>query len=159
MFHALLEASIRIGAMTEFWYSVQRRDVFRINPRNLVRGTLGNQNYLFGQLGLRSLITRADFGFSRLEDAPIPAILLELVGDEAIAELGIVGMDVDDDVGQVGVVEISHVFYEDCTQSIFGSGRSRICVPNQRMPDGVEHRRGMARRSLSLPTVYRRPGD
>jgi len=97
MLHALLEAGIRpdlvvgtsigalnaaflaghldlegIEAMTEFWYSVQRRDVFRINPRNLVRGTLGNQNYLFSQLGLRSLITRAEFGFSRLEDAPLP---------------------------------------------------------------------------------------
>jgi NTE family protein len=97
MLHALLEVGIRpdlvvgtsigalnaaflaghldldgVEAMTEFWYSVQRRDVFRINPRNLVRGTLGNQNYLFSQLGLRSLITRAEFGFSRLEDAPLP---------------------------------------------------------------------------------------
>jgi hypothetical protein len=37
--------------MTEFWNSVQWREVFRISPRNLVRGTLGNQNYLFSQLG------------------------------------------------------------------------------------------------------------
>jgi NTE family protein len=61
-----------IESMTRLWHSVQRRDVFRIDPRNLVRGALGNQNYLFSQLGLRSLITRAELGFSRLEDAPIP---------------------------------------------------------------------------------------
>jgi hypothetical protein len=30
----------------------------------------------------------------------------ELVGDEAIAELGVVGMDVDDGVDEVGVVEV-----------------------------------------------------
>jgi NTE family protein len=61
-----------IGTMRRFWLSVQRSDVFHISPRQLVRGTLGNQNHLFSQRGLRSLITRAGIGFSRLEDAPIP---------------------------------------------------------------------------------------
>ena len=38
--------------------------------------------------------------------ARLVASSLKLVGDEAITELGIVGMDVDDGVGQVGVVEV-----------------------------------------------------
>jgi NTE family protein len=61
-----------VEAMEKFWFSVQRREVFRISPRDLVRGTMGSQNHLFSHLGLRSLITRADLGFSRLEDAPFP---------------------------------------------------------------------------------------
>lgn len=38
--------------------------------------------------------------------ARLVASSLKLVGDEAITELAIVGMDVDDGVGQVGVVEV-----------------------------------------------------
>ena len=38
--------------------------------------------------------------------AHLVAPSFELVGDEAVAELGIVAMDVDDGVGQMGVVEV-----------------------------------------------------
>jgi NTE family protein len=61
-----------IGAMERLWCSIHRRDVFRISPLHLVRGTFGSQNHLFSQLGLQSLIVQAGIGFSRLEDAPVP---------------------------------------------------------------------------------------
>lgn len=61
-----------IGAMERLWCSIHRRDVFRISPLDLVRGTFGSQNHLFSQGGLQSLIVRAELGFSRLEDAPVP---------------------------------------------------------------------------------------
>ena len=111
MLRALLEAGIRpdlvvgtsIGAlngaflvghldldgmkeMKHFWNSVQRREVFPISPRNLVRGVLGHHNYLFTHLGLRSLITSADLGFSRLEEAPVDVhvVATDLVSGEPI---------------------------------------------------------------------------
>jgi NTE family protein len=111
MLRALLEAGIRpdlvvgtsIGAlngaflvghldlngmkvMNQLWNSVHKREVFPISPRNLVRGALGHHNYLFTHLGLRSLITRAELGFSRLEEAPIDlhVVATDLVSGEPI---------------------------------------------------------------------------
>ena len=46
-----------MAALERLWNSIHRRDVFRISPPHLVRGTFGSQNYLFSQLGLRSLIS------------------------------------------------------------------------------------------------------
>jgi NTE family protein len=76
----------RIAEMEKLWCTIHRRDVFRISPRHLVRGTLGSQNHLFRQRGLRSLIVRADLGFSRLEDAPLPihVVATDLLSGDAV---------------------------------------------------------------------------
>jgi len=97
MLRALLEAGIRpdlivgtsVGALNgaylaghaepsamdelaALWTSVRRRDVFPISVPGLARGLLGRRDFLFGSLGLQSVIRRADLGYTRLEDAPIP---------------------------------------------------------------------------------------
>lgn len=97
MLHGLLEAGIRpdavvgtsIGALNgaflaahtdvagvqelaELWASVRRRDVFPMSVRALARGVFGHGQFLFESLGLRSLLLRADVGFDRLQDAPLP---------------------------------------------------------------------------------------
>jgi NTE family protein len=97
MLQALLEAGIRpdvivgtsIGALNgaylaghpdlegmrslgDLWSSVRRPDVFRINVRSLLGGFLGRRDHLFEALGLRRVISHADLGFSRLEEAPVP---------------------------------------------------------------------------------------
>jgi NTE family protein len=97
MLYALLEAGIRpdaivgtsIGALNgafvaghsdlagveelaELWASVRRHEVFPFSMRVLAHGVFGHQQFLFESLGLRSLLLRAQIGFSRLEDAPIP---------------------------------------------------------------------------------------
>ena len=56
----------------ELWASVRRSDIFRINVRRIVGGVIGNRDHIFDALGLRSLLCRADLGFARIEDAPIP---------------------------------------------------------------------------------------
>ncbi|HUC38066.1 MAG TPA: patatin-like phospholipase family protein [Acidimicrobiales bacterium] len=96
MLYALLEAGIRpdaivgtsIGALNgaylaghadldgveelaELWASVRRQDVFPLSMRHVLRGLVGHRNFLFESLGLRSLIARAQLGYSKLEDAPI----------------------------------------------------------------------------------------
>ena len=75
-----------IAEMEKLWRSIRRRDVFRISPLHLVRGTLGSQNHLFSQLGLRSLLDRADLGFSLLEDAPVPihVVATDVLSGEAV---------------------------------------------------------------------------
>jgi NTE family protein len=60
-----------LGELGDLWASVRRHDVFPMNPRSLTRGVFGHQQYLFESLGLRSLLSRARFGFEHLEDAPI----------------------------------------------------------------------------------------
>ena len=80
-----------MAALEQLWSSIHRRDVFRISPLHLVRGTFGSQNYLFSQLGLRSLITRAGLGFSRLEDAPVPIHVVAtdvMTGDAVVLSEG-----------------------------------------------------------------------
>ena len=80
-----------IAALEQLWNSIHRRDVFRISPPHLVRGTFGSQNYLFSQLGLRSLISRAGLGFSRLEDAPVPIHVVAtdvMTGDAVVLSEG-----------------------------------------------------------------------
>ena len=67
--HANLAGMDELG---ELWASVRRRDVFPMNLRAVSRGIFGHQPFLFESLGLRSLLMRANFGFDRLEDAPIP---------------------------------------------------------------------------------------
>ncbi len=58
--------------LAELWASVRRRDVFPVSVRALARGVFGHQQFLFESLGLRSVLLRAQFGFTHLEDAPIP---------------------------------------------------------------------------------------
>jgi NTE family protein len=111
MLHALLEGGIRpdaivgtsIGALngaflaghadlagieqlTELWLSVRRNDVFPMRLPSLVRGLLGHQEFLVEPLGLRSFLTRADLGYSELEDAPIPlrVVATDLATCEAV---------------------------------------------------------------------------
>lgn len=67
--HANLAGMDELG---ELWASVRRRDVFPMSARAVSRGIFGHQPFLFESLGLRSLLMRANFGFDRLEDAPIP---------------------------------------------------------------------------------------
>ncbi len=75
-----------IDAMERLWRSIHRRDVFRISPLHLVRGTMGSQNHLFSPLGLQSLVHQAGLGFSRLEDAPVPVhgVATDLFNGEAV---------------------------------------------------------------------------
>ncbi|HWD51439.1 MAG TPA: patatin-like phospholipase family protein [Acidimicrobiales bacterium] len=61
-----------IESLSELWSSVRRPDVFRINVRSLLGGVVGYRDHLFDELGLRALIDRAELGFDRLEQAPVP---------------------------------------------------------------------------------------
>jgi NTE family protein len=61
-----------IKALAALWESVRRRDVFPMRIGGLLRGAFGQQPFLFGSLGLRRMLRRADLGFERLEEAPIP---------------------------------------------------------------------------------------
>lgn len=61
-----------IASLGTLWSSVRRADVFPISVRGLLGGVMGHRDHLFDVLGLRTLITGADLGFTRLEDAPIP---------------------------------------------------------------------------------------
>jgi NTE family protein len=68
------------------WLSVRRNDVFPMRLPSLVRGLLGHQEFLVEPLGLRSFLTRADLGYSELEDAPIPVrvVATDLATSEAV---------------------------------------------------------------------------
>jgi NTE family protein len=61
-----------ISSLADLWSSIRRTDVFPINVRSLVRGVMGHRDHLFEVLGLRMVIARAELGFSRLEEAPVP---------------------------------------------------------------------------------------
>lgn len=69
--HAELASMDGLAAL---WTSIRRRDVFPVSVPGLASGLLGRRNFLFASLGLRKKITRAELGFSRLEDAPFPAM-------------------------------------------------------------------------------------
>lgn len=97
MLHALLEAGIRpdlvvgssVGAingaylaghaslegveqLATLWESIRRRDVFPLGLRGVLSGALGRRAHFVDPLGLRTLILRAELGFGRLEEAPVP---------------------------------------------------------------------------------------
>ena len=97
MLHALLEAGIRpdlvvgssVGAingaflaghaslqgveqLATLWESIRRRDVFPLGLRAVLGGALGRRAHFVDPLALRTLILRAELGFSRLEEAPVP---------------------------------------------------------------------------------------
>jgi NTE family protein len=101
MLYALLEAGVRpdlvvgssVGALNGaylaghpsvdgiedlagLWESIKRTEIFPISPRRMVAGAFGWRNHLFDPLGLRTLILRANVGFARLEDAPIPLYVM-----------------------------------------------------------------------------------
>jgi NTE family protein len=61
-----------VESLATLWSSVRRADVFRINVRSLLGAVMGHRDHFFDVLGLRAVIERADLGFGRLEDAPIP---------------------------------------------------------------------------------------
>jgi NTE family protein len=75
-----------IEELTELWLSVRRNDVFPMRLPSLVRGLLGHKEFLVESLGLRSFLTRADLGYSELEDAPIPVrvVATDLATCEAV---------------------------------------------------------------------------
>lgn len=58
--------------LAELWLSVRRREVFPVSVSALVQALLSRRNYVVSPSGLRALIRRAQLGFTRLEDAPIP---------------------------------------------------------------------------------------
>jgi NTE family protein len=60
-----------IEDLAGLWESIKRTEIFPISPRRMVAGALGWRDHLFDPLGLRTLILRANLGFTRLEDAPI----------------------------------------------------------------------------------------
>jgi NTE family protein len=70
-----------VESLSDLWSSVRRADVFRINVRSLLGAVMGHRDHLFEALGLRAIIERADLGFARLEEAPIPvhAVATDLV--------------------------------------------------------------------------------
>jgi len=80
-----------VAALRELWESVRREDVFPMHAGSLTRGLLGHQPYLFDSLGVRTLLLRADLGFSRLEDAPIPLAVVATdlhTGDAVVLKEG-----------------------------------------------------------------------
>lgn len=81
--HATLEGVERLA---DFWTSVRRRDLFPIELRAIVAGLRGRRNHLCDPLALRTLILRAEPGFGRLEEAPVPffPIAADLANGEAV---------------------------------------------------------------------------
>jgi NTE family protein len=75
-----------VSSLGELWTSIRRTDVFPINVRSLVGGVMGHRDHLFEVLGLRTILARADLGFSRLEEAPIPvhAVATDLLGGKSV---------------------------------------------------------------------------
>jgi NTE family protein len=61
-----------IEELSLLWASVRRRDVFPMSIPALAKGVFGHRPFIVESLGLRSLLMRANFGFERLEEAPIP---------------------------------------------------------------------------------------
>jgi NTE family protein len=58
--------------LAELWGSVRRREVFPLSLGGLTRALLARRNFFFPSVGLRRVIGRAQLGFARLENAPIP---------------------------------------------------------------------------------------
>lgn len=67
--HASLEGVEHLAAM---WDSIRRRDVFPLGLRAVLGGALGRRAHFVDPLGLRTLILRAELGFDRLEELPVP---------------------------------------------------------------------------------------
>jgi NTE family protein len=75
-----------VDSLAELWSSIRRTDVFPISVRSLVGGVMGHRDHLIEALGLRSIIARADLGFTRLEDAPVPvhAVATDLLSAKSV---------------------------------------------------------------------------
>lgn len=61
-----------VEALGDLWVSIRRGDVFPFSAGSLLRIVTGNQRFVVDPLGLRNLLARANLGFERLEEAPIP---------------------------------------------------------------------------------------
>jgi NTE family protein len=61
-----------VQALTDLWMSIRRSDVFPVSVPSLVRAISRRSQFLSDSARLRNLILRAELGFERLEDAPIP---------------------------------------------------------------------------------------
>jgi NTE family protein len=86
--HFDVEGIKRLG---KIWSAVRRPDVFPVNVGGLVRGLVGRRDHLFEELHLSALIKRAEIGFVRLEDAPIPVHVVAtdlLNGDPVVLSSG-----------------------------------------------------------------------
>jgi NTE family protein len=79
-------------SLGHLWSSVRRPDVFRINVRNLLGGFLGRRDRLFEAIGLRRVISQADLGFARLEEAPVP---VHVVATDVVTGAAVVLSDGD----------------------------------------------------------------
>ncbi|MBO0714959.1 MAG: patatin-like phospholipase family protein [Acidimicrobiales bacterium] len=67
--HASLEGVEQLAVL---WESIRRRDVFPLGLRAVLGGILGRRAHFADPLGLRTLILRAELGFGRVEEAPVP---------------------------------------------------------------------------------------
>jgi NTE family protein len=77
--------------LSALWSGVRRPDVFSVNVGGLLRGVVGRRDHLFEDAQLRDLIIRADLGFTRLEEAPIPVHVVAtdlLSGDPVVLSSG-----------------------------------------------------------------------
>ncbi|HEX6393891.1 MAG TPA: patatin-like phospholipase family protein [Acidimicrobiales bacterium] len=61
-----------VEKLGDLWMSIRRGDVFPFGMGSLLRIVTGNQRSLVETTGLRNLLARANLGFERLEEAPIP---------------------------------------------------------------------------------------
>jgi NTE family protein len=80
---ASLEGVERLAA---FWKSIRRRDLFPIELLAIIAGLVGRRDHFCDPLALRTLILRAEFGFDRLEEAPVPffPVAADLANGEAV---------------------------------------------------------------------------
>lgn len=67
--HASLDGVEQLAAL---WESIRRRDIFPLGLRAVLGGALGRRAHFVDPLGLKTLILRAELGFGRLEEAPLP---------------------------------------------------------------------------------------
>jgi NTE family protein len=71
--HLAGDASLEgVERLAVFWDSIGRRDILPIELRTILGGVVGRRDHLCDPLALRTLILRADIGFNRIEEAPVP---------------------------------------------------------------------------------------
>jgi NTE family protein len=164
-----------VAALEHLWSSVRRRDVFPINIRMLVSGVTGQRNHLFDLLGLRSLIARADLGFARLDEAPVPvhAVATDLhrgepvvlsTGDAVealLASAAIPGVFAPVTVGGRALVDGGVVANVPVAQAI-ALGATRLFVlpaTSGEVPRGGRSALDMVRRSVMIATAATTTSD
>jgi NTE family protein len=65
-----------VDELAGLWREVTRRDIFPLSLRDLGLAVIGRRRHIVDPVGLRTWILRAGIGFSRIEDAPVPLLVL-----------------------------------------------------------------------------------